>query len=187
MDDFLTVVNSSPGIAITLPIPTAEWNDCNLGFQAKATDNVMMGTVLAINVFFKRTMMSSLNEVDNQVTYYSGHYESYGVNCQAAMQADMQFSYFGIHGPGNTNDLITYPRAEPLKTAINNLPFGMYSLMDVTYPLSERHSFPSQEGNVTTSTRNLLTSIFPSSVSILRWRSAVLSTNGEFFMVALRN
>ena len=86
----------------------------------------MTGAVLALDGFFQRTNMPTHAKVSNQVAYYSGHYESYGVNCQAAAQADLQFRYFDVHGPGNTNNMIAFPRARDLLNTIHSFPAGMY-------------------------------------------------------------
>jgi len=42
------------------------------------------------------------------VAYYSGHYESYGLNCQATCDAKLKFLYFCIVAPGKTNDNAAY-------------------------------------------------------------------------------
>ena len=142
LNDFLTAVNSCPELSIFLPSTQDDWRSCNLGFRARSSNDVMTGAVLAVDGFFQRTQMPTRAEVANQLAYYSGHYESYGVNCQAAVQADLQFRYFGVHGPGNTNDLITYPRAVELHNAITSLPVGLYAVCDAAYPLTERTLTP---------------------------------------------
>ena len=59
------------------------------------------------------------------IAYYSGHYESDGLNCQACVKADLQFLYFGVVLPGSTSDKISYPLAPGLKETIDYLPLGL--------------------------------------------------------------
>ena len=51
-------------------------------------------------------------EVANVISYYSGHYESYRLNCQACVPSGLQFMYFGVVSPGSTNDNISYSQAD---------------------------------------------------------------------------
>ncbi len=53
-------------------------------------------------------------KVANQLAYYSGHYDSYGVNCQATVKSNLEFLNFGIVAPGSTNDSIVFPTAGEL-------------------------------------------------------------------------
>ena len=92
--------------------------------------------------FFQRMNKPSKNVVSNILSYYSGHYQSYGVNCQACVQSDLQFTYFGVISPGSTNDNISYPMAVGLKEVFDNLPLGLYGVADAAYTLSENIIIP---------------------------------------------
>ncbi len=98
----------------------------------------MSGACLAVDGYFQRTKWPTKCKVANQLAYYSGHYESYGVNCQAAVKSNLNFLYFGVVAPGSTNDRISFPTAAKLVHAINGLPQGLYADMDVTYELCEK-------------------------------------------------
>ena len=108
----------------------------------KSTNEIMQGTCLAVDGFFQRTNKPSKKEAPNQLSYYSGHYESYGVNCQAAVFSDLRFAYFGVLSPGLTNDNISYPLASGLKQVIDNLPQGYYAVADAAYTLTEHMLVP---------------------------------------------
>ena len=100
VDDFIDAVNSAPELDIHLPQTTDEWQRINYGFTKKSTNEIISGCVGALDGFFQRTNKPSKKKVANVISYYSGHYESYGVNCQACVQSDLQFMYFGIVSPG---------------------------------------------------------------------------------------
>ena len=92
--------------------------------------------------FFQRSNKPSKNEVSNILSYYSGHYASYGVNCQACVQSNLQFTYFGVVSPGATNDNILYAKAHGLKSVFDKLPDGLYGVADAAYTLSENILIP---------------------------------------------
>ena len=83
----------------------------------------MQGCVGAVDGYFQRIQTSSRKEVGNVLLYYSGHYESHGVNCQACVRSDLSFMYFGVVSPGSTNDNISYPIAVGLKDKVESLPW----------------------------------------------------------------
>lgn len=102
----------------------------------------MRGCVAALDGFFQQCNKPTDSEVNNVLAYYSGHYEHYGVNCQAAVAADLQFIFFGVVSPGSTNDNISFGLATKLMKMIENLPLGRYFVADAAYPLSERLLIP---------------------------------------------
>ncbi len=102
----------------------------------------MAGCVGCLDGFFQRSMRPSKTEVVNVISYYSGHYESYGLNYQACVQCDLQFMYFGVVSPGSTNDNISYSQAFELKQIFEYLPPGLFILSDAAYTLSETMLIP---------------------------------------------
>lgn len=142
VDDFIDAVNSAPELDISFPTTVEEWNDVNAGWTRKSTDELLYGCVGALDGFFQRTNKPSKKAVSNVLAYYSGHYESYGVNCQACVTSDLQFSYFGVVSPGSTNDNISYPLADGLKDVIEKLPLGLYMVGDAAYTLTEHLLVP---------------------------------------------
>ena len=142
VDDFIDAVNTAPELDIHLPQTDEQWHTINQGFTNKSYNGLISGCVGALDGFFQRTNKPSKTNVANVLSYYSGHYESYGVNCQACIKSDLQFIYFGVVSPGSTNDNISYPLASGLKEAFENLPLGYYGLADAAYTLSERMLIP---------------------------------------------
>lgn len=142
VDDFIDAVNCAPELDIHLPQTMADWYEINEGFKRKSTHEIIAGCVGALDGFFQRTNKPSSVKVGNVLSYYSGHYESYGVNCQACIRSDLRFTYFGIVSPGSTNDNISYPLASGLKQAFDNLPLGLYGVADAAYTLSENMLIP---------------------------------------------
>ena len=124
VDDFVDAVNLAPELNIDLPTTPEEWEEIYEQYKMKSSNEIIAGCVGAIDGFFLRTNKPTSKEVGNVIAYYSGHYESYGLNCQACVRADLQFMYFGVISPGSTNDNISYPNATALKNAFDSLPLG---------------------------------------------------------------
>ena len=141
-DDFIDAVNAAPELDIKMPHSHDEWDRINAGFTRKSHDKIIPGCIGAFDGFFQRSNKPSKKEVANVLAYYSGHYEAYGVNCQACVQSDLQFNFFGVISPGSTNDNISYPLATGLKEIIDALPLGLYGVADAAYTLSENMLIP---------------------------------------------
>ncbi|KAL7552356.1 hypothetical protein ACHAWF_016576 [Thalassiosira exigua] len=137
VNDFLNAVNETPELSINFPSGEAEWETVRRGWTAKSSSGLLHGNLLALDGFFQRTNMPTRKEASNVLSYYSGHYEHYRINCQAAIQSDLQFVYFGVISPGSTNDNISYPKCKVLTEIIDNLPTGLYAHDTFNYYLSQ--------------------------------------------------
>jgi len=137
VDDCVDAVNLAPKLDIDLPNTPEEWDEIYEQYKIKSTNEIMAGCVQAIDGFFQRTNKPTSKEVANVIAYYSGHYELYGLNCQACAKANLQFMYFGVISPGSTNDNISYPNAIALKNAFDSLPLGRFGVANAAYTLSE--------------------------------------------------
>ncbi|KAL7501923.1 hypothetical protein ACHAXN_000076, partial [Cyclotella atomus] len=141
-DDFIDAVLEAPELEIKLPQNDSEWRAVNEGFAQRSTHRVMSGCVGAFDGFFQRSNKPTKKEVTNIISYYNGHYESYGVNNLALVKADLQFMYFAVVSPGSTNDFSSYHHANGLKDIADSLPLGLYFVADAAFPLSEHVLIP---------------------------------------------
>jgi hypothetical protein len=131
-------VNEAPALNIQLPGTPEEWENIRSGFAQKSFNELFHGCVGVMDGFFQPTIAPTRKECQGNVTaYYLGHYESYGLNCQAACDADLRYLYFGVVGPGKTNDNVAFPRCVELYSAVMNLPPGLYFWGDAAYDLCE--------------------------------------------------
>ena len=103
----------------------------------------MTGCVACIDGFYQCCNRPTKKEVVNGFSYYSGHYESYGLNWQACVQPNLQFMYFGVASPGSMNDNISCTQAEKsLKDALSSLSSGLFGLGNAAYTLTEHLLIP---------------------------------------------
>lgn len=141
-DNFVDAINTCPDLDINFPQSPAEWKEVNDGFSAKSSDGIMQGCVGAIDGYFQRIQTPIKKEVGNVQSYYSGHYESHGLNCQACVSSDLAFMFFGVVSPGSTNDNVSYPLATGLRATVEQLPAGLYCVADAAYTLQENLLIP---------------------------------------------
>ena len=64
------------------------------------------------------------------------------MNCQACVNSNLEFLYFGVASPGSSNDNISYPMAPVLKEVLESPPLGCYAVADAGYTLSEHILIP---------------------------------------------
>jgi DDE superfamily endonuclease len=72
----------------------------------------------------------------NVQSYFSGHYQKYGVNIQACCDAHCRFTFLGIGGPGVRKDR-TAIRDCGLYDLVENLPPGYICIGDCAYQPTE--------------------------------------------------
>ena len=135
----MRAVLTAPELAINMPSTNAEWEVVRRGWLKKSKLQLLSGTVGAVDGFFQRTIKP---EVANCQAFFSGHYQSYGLNCQAACDSNLKFIYFGIIATGCTNDGIAFHMADNLANSVKNLPDGMYFVGDAAYDVTEKLLIP---------------------------------------------
>lgn len=99
-------------------------------------------------------------EARNAKSFFSGHYQAYGMNVQAACDCDCRFVYVAVAAPGGSNDLAAY-RKISLSAKIANLPLLKYVIGDNAYICTDTLLTPfggSQKHDVDRSTYNFYVS-----------------------------
>ena len=82
--------------------------------------------VLVVDGFFQAITCPMASEVLNQTLYYSGHYENFGLNCQAICTHNLTFIYFRVVAPGSMNDIIAITKTDNLMDKIQKLALGRF-------------------------------------------------------------
>ena len=136
-NDFLDVVLKTKRLHITLPL-RSKLEDVRKGFDSLTNIKLLNGCVGALDGFFQETKAPTKDEVGNVISFYSGHYESYGINCQGMCDSKLRFLFFAVVSPGSTNDNIAFSQSIGLKEFIEKLPDGMYIVADVAYTVSDK-------------------------------------------------
>ena len=106
------------------------------GFTAISSFQAIDGCVACLDGMLLRIQTPAANETANVKSYFSGHYQDYGINVQAACDSESRFVYAALKAPGGTNDIVAY-RKSTLPKYIESLPLGTYAIGDNAYICTE--------------------------------------------------
>ncbi|KAL3761004.1 hypothetical protein ACHAWU_004624 [Discostella pseudostelligera] len=130
-------------LQISLPDPTSkrELRELEDKWRKVSTAHGIMGGFLgAIDGWLPRIEMPW--EVNNQVDYFSGHYQCYGLNVQAMCDPDLIFMFMSVTAPGKVNDVRAFNRCNILLEWLDALPTEYFIGGDNAYPLSQKVLIP---------------------------------------------
>eukprot|EP00985_Skeletonema_marinoi_P006712 scaffold2915_cov88-Skeletonema_marinoi.AAC.1 len=131
--------DTCPELRLVLPDPTDrrelealadEWRNVSTAF------GLLNGHLGALDGWLPRT--EAPRDVKNQAAYFSGHYQCYGLNCQALCDPDLLFMYFCVAAPGKTNDVRAFGRCRALKEWLAKLPDEYFIGGDNAYTLTDK-------------------------------------------------
>jgi hypothetical protein len=125
-----------PQLAYHFPTSNEEISKAASDFEEISYNDAIKGCVACIDGFLLRIKVPARNETGNVKAYFSGHYQAYGVNIQAACDSKCRFVEVGVVAPGGTNDIAAF-RKTKLSKLINKLPIGKFVIGDNAYICSE--------------------------------------------------
>jgi hypothetical protein len=106
-------------------------------FGEISAHGAMFGCVACVDGYLLRIQVPSSKETPNVKAFYSGHYNTYGMNVQAACDHRSRFVSACIAAPGSSSDLFAYGKTN-LSQQVNNLPIGKFIVGDNAYVCTER-------------------------------------------------
>jgi hypothetical protein len=109
------------------------WNEGSC-FESLSLYGRLNGCVGALDGWLCRIKVPSENETYNVGSYFSGHYQSYGVKVQEACDSNSHFTFIFVLCPGGTGDSRAYA-ASYLHSYVSNLPLGFYLVADYAYTI----------------------------------------------------
>jgi hypothetical protein len=74
------------------------------GFASVSTDQAVYNCVGVVDGYLMRIKVPSKKEVKNVRSFFSGHYQCYGINIQAAADHQSHFIHLSFAAPGVTGD-----------------------------------------------------------------------------------
>ncbi len=78
----------------------------------------------------------------NPRSYYSGHYNQFGLDVQAVYDAGCCFVAFIVVAPGKPPDQVEFERTALYDDLVQKLPFGLYRVADAAYALTDQVLVP---------------------------------------------
>ena len=151
-------------LSVNFPSTVDEARDAALGFQTISQQGCIWNCVAVLNGYHLQIQTPSKKEARNVKSFFSGHYQTYGVNVQAACDHNCGFSFVGVAGPGVMGDREALNQI-PLGRMVENLP-GMYcAIGDCAYTPTE-HLVPIFRGEHALSIKNDNFNFFASQLRI---------------------
>jgi hypothetical protein len=128
-------------LALKMPMTLSELRVAADEFTNISLDGRLNGCVGALDGWLCRIKVPSKAETMNVASYFSGHYQTYGVNVQATCDACGRFTSISILCPGGTGDSKAFA-ASSLQQYVAGLPQGFYMAADNAYTLSDTLLIP---------------------------------------------
>ena len=110
------------------------------GFSSISTNHVMTECVAVLDRYHTEITTPPKKEVHNVRSYFSGHYQTYGINIQAACDHNCPFLFIGVGGPGIMGDREAV-KESGLYDLVEKLPGLLYCIGDCAYTPTE-HLIP---------------------------------------------
>ena len=96
----IKAIHNCAELQITWP-NTKKWQiECACGFTSISTNRALHECVAVLDGYHMQTITPLKEGVHNVQSYFSSHYQTYGVNIQAACDHNCQFLFIGIAGSG---------------------------------------------------------------------------------------
>jgi hypothetical protein len=136
----IDAINACPELSIKFPTTSDEVIEAGRGFQTISSQGCIWNCVSVVDGYHLQIQTPSKTEVRNVRSFFSGHYQTYGLNIQAACDHHCRFTFLGVAGPGVMGDRDAINQVK-LGALVNNLP-GLYCVIgDCAYTASE-HMIP---------------------------------------------
>jgi DDE superfamily endonuclease len=123
-------------LKISFPATDADLQAAADDFKSVSSHGVIDGCVGCLDGILLKIQTPASKDVGNVKSFFSGHYQTYGINVQAACDYQSRFTSVCIAAPGGSNDIAAF-RKTPLQAIVNALPVGKYIIGDNAYICSE--------------------------------------------------
>ena len=140
----ITALVKCSALRIRFPKTTEEITAAIAGFASVSTDGVIHNCAGVVDGYLLRIRVPAKDEVKNVRSFFSGHYQCYGINIQAAADHHSRFIHFAFAAPGVTGDRDAIKQCL-LYELIEDLPLGICCIGDAAYQPTE-HMVPIYQG-----------------------------------------
>jgi hypothetical protein len=123
-------------LSIDFPTTEKECENAAEGFRSVSSGDAIINCISVIDGLLVRIVTPSKEEAKNVRSFFSGHYQAYGVNVQAAADHLCRFTFVGVAGPGVMSDSEAITRT-PLDALVSQLPGDYCVIGDCAYRPSE--------------------------------------------------
>jgi hypothetical protein len=110
-------------LSFSFPSTNEQLQEIADGFKTLSTKEVFDGCVGCLDALLLKIRTPSNKEAGNVKAFFSGHYQTYGINIQAVCDSKCCFISVCIAAPGGCNDIAAFRRT-PLHEIVQQLPMG---------------------------------------------------------------
>jgi DDE superfamily endonuclease len=122
---------------IKFPTTVDDCKDAAANFESISSNSAINNCVSVVDGYLLSIQTPSQKEVGNVRSYFSGHYQKYGINLQASCDHHCRFTFIGVAGPGVMADRDAIQEIN-LHNLIESLPIGYVVIGDAAYTPSEK-------------------------------------------------
>jgi hypothetical protein len=152
-------------IKITFPKTLEQCQKVAAGFASVSTMGCIKECVAAVDGYLLAINAPSKKQGKNVRSFFSGHYQKYGVNVQAACDHHSRFTFIALAGPGVMGDREACRECN-LYDLIENLPGNFCAIGDCAYKPTPVHMVPVYGGNLAKLKENDTFNFFASQLRI---------------------
>jgi DDE superfamily endonuclease len=132
----IDLLNTCPFLSIQFPQTREECHLAAEGFRDISSGDAIINCVSVVDGLLVKIKTPSKEEAKNVRSFFSGHYQCYGMNIQASCDHHSRFTFLGVAGPGIMSDRDAIEQI-PLGDLIEKLPDNYCVIADCAYRPSE--------------------------------------------------
>jgi DDE superfamily endonuclease len=132
-------------LALRWPTTLEEIQYAMAGFSKISFEQAVCNCIGVLDGLLVWIKVPSRKEAGNVRVFFSGHYQCYGVNCQAVTDHFSRFIYFAVAGPGVAKDRESVKHCGLSDMIESLLPKGVCVIADPAYEPTE-HMVPVYSG-----------------------------------------
>ena len=141
-DKVISAILSCDCLKIRFPTTENGLHEIRLGFMEASSYNLFHKCVGCIDGMLQEITCPSREDCDgNQDGYFSGHYQTYGLNCQGMCDSWLRFTFFAVAAPGKVPDQVAIERTR-FNRILESIPPYHYILADPAYLLTNKVLVP---------------------------------------------
>jgi len=106
-----------------------------------SSHRAIKGCVACLDCFLLQIKVPSKSETGNVKAYFSGHYQTHGINIQAACDHQCRFVYAALAVPGEANDIAAYRKTQ-FSQLVQKLSPWKFVIGDNAYMCSDTLQMP---------------------------------------------
>jgi DDE superfamily endonuclease len=120
-----------------LPSPSLDLQAAAEGFKSISSNRVIDGCIACVDGILLKIQTPRASEVGNVKAFFSGHYQTYGINVQAACDSNCKFVSVCTAAPGGSNNIAAFRKSLLAGIVANRLPVGKYIVGNNAYTCGE--------------------------------------------------